>query len=268
MAKISEHFDTYEFRCKCGCGKGVPSTLLVSMLEQLFKYMDAKEIWISSGYRCDAATLAIPGAFLGDGHNCNVNGSIAADICVIKQDGEKYSSWDIAEAAERIGFNGILLIDDFYCHLDTRGYETYRNNHWFGNEKTGEGYETFERGTVFPGQDDYDPDKSICLASLELELQTVLREKGYDIKTDGVIGNNTLSKLRDFTIEPGDSGKLTFWTQKKLKSLGYDVNLNGIADRKMMDAIHQFQSDNKLGVGKILSGGDWAVLASLKKKVE
>jgi hypothetical protein len=265
MAKISEHFDTYEFRCTCGCGKGVPSTLLVSMLEQLFSYMGAKEIWISSGYRCDAATLAIPGAFLGDGHNCNVNGSIAADLCVIKQDGEKYTSWDIAEAAERIGFNGILLIDDYYCHLDTRGYEPYKNDHWFGNEMTGEGYETFERGTVFPGQDEYNPDE-VNLITLEVELQTILKEKGYDINTDGVIGNITLSKLRDFTIEPGDSGKLTLWTQKKLKSLGYSVTLNGVADQQMMDAIHQFQSDNKLGVGKILSGGDWAVLASKKVK--
>lgn len=267
MAKISEHFDTYEFRCKCGCGKGIPSTLLVSMLEQLFSYMGAKEIWISSGYRCDAATLAIPGAFLGDGHNCNPNGTIAADLCVIKQDGEKYTSWDIAEAAERIGFNGILLIDDYYCHLDTRGYESYKNVHWFGNERTGEGYETFERGTVFPGQDEYNPDE-VNLITLEVELQTILKEKGYDINTDGVIGNITLTKLRDFTIEPGDSGKLTLWTQKKLKNLGYSVTLNGVADQQMMDAIHQFQTDNKLGVGKILSGGDWAVLASLKPKKE
>lgn len=267
MAKISEHFDTYEFRCKCGCGKGIPSTLLVSMLEQLFSYMGAKEIWISSGYRCDKATASIKGAFLGDGHNCNVNGSIAADLCVIKQDGEKYTSWDIAEAAERIGFNGILLIDDYYCHLDTRGYEPYKNDHWFGNERTGEGYETFERGTVFPGQDEYNPDE-VNLITLEVELQTILKEKGYDINTDGVIGNITLTKLRDFTIEPGDSGKLTLWTQKKLKSLGYSVTLNGVADQQMMDAIHQFQSDNKLGVGKILSGGDWAVLASLKPKKE
>lgn len=268
MAKLSEHFDSYEFRCKCGCGKGVPSTLLVSMLEQLFAYMGAKEIWISSGYRCDAATLAIPGAFLGDGHNCNMNGSIAADLCVIKQDGEKYTSWDIAEAAERIGFKGILLIDDYYCHLDTRGYEDYKNNGWFGNEVTNEGYETFQRGTVFPGQNEYNPD-SVELVSLELELQTILKEKGYsDLIVDGVIGNATLSNLRDFTIEPGDSGKLTMWTQKKLKSLGYDVNINGTADQKMMDAIHQFQKDNKLGIGKILSGGDWAILASLKKTVE
>ena len=265
MAKISDHFDTYEFRCTCGCGKGVPSTLLISMLEQLFTYMGAKEIWISSGYRCDAATVATPGAYLGDGHNCNVNGSIAADLCVIKQDGEKYTSWDIAEAAERIGFNGILLIDDYYCHLDTRGYEAYKNNHWFGNESTGEGYETFQKGTVFPGQDEYNPNE-VNLITLEVQLQTILKEKGYVINADGIIGNDTLSKLRDFTIEPGDSGKLTLWTQKKLKSLGYSVTLNGDADQQMMDAIHQFQSDNKLGVGKMLSGGDWAVLTAKKAK--
>lgn len=265
MAKISDHFDTYEFRCTCGCGKGVPSTLLISMLEQLFTYMGAKEIWISSGYRCDAATIATPGAYLGDGHNCNVNGSIAADLCVIKQDGEKYTSWDIAEAAERIGFNGILLIDDYYCHLDTRGYEPYKNNHWFGNESTGEGYETFQKGTVFPGQDEYNPNE-VNLITLEVQLQTILKEKGYVINADGIIGNDTLSKLRDFTIEPGDSGKLTLWTQKKLKSLGYSVTLNGDADQQMMDAIHKFQSDNKLGVGKILSGGDWAVLTAKKAK--
>ena len=265
MAKISDHFDTYEFRCTCGCGKGVPSTLLISMLERLFTYMGAKEIWISSGYRCDAATVATPGAYLGDGHNCNVNGSIAADLCVIKQDGEKYTSWDIAEAAERIGFNGILLIDDYYCHLDTRGYEPYKNNHWFGNESTGEGYETFQKGTVFPGQDEYNPNE-VNLITLEVQLQTILKEKGYVINADGIIGNDTLSKLRDFTIEPGDSGKLTLWTQKKLKSLGYSVTLNGDADQQMMDAIHQFQSDNKLGVGKILSGGDWAVLTAKKAK--
>lgn len=265
MAKISDHFDTYEFRCTCGCGKGVPSTLLISMLEQLFTYMGAKEIWISSGYRCDAATITTPGAYLGDGHNCNVNGSIAADLCVIKQDGDKYSSWDIAEAAERIGFNGILLIDDYYCHLDTRGYEPYKNNHWFGNESTGEGYETFQKGTVFPGQDEYNPNE-VNLITLEVQLQTILKEKGYVINADGIIGNDTLSKLRDFTIEPGDSGKLTLWTQKKLKSLGYSVTLNGDADQQMMDAIHQFQSDNKLGVGKMLSGGDWAVLTAKKAK--
>ena len=269
MARLSEHFDSYEFRCRCGCGKGIPSRLLISMLEQLFTYMGASQIWISSGYRCDKSTASIKGAFLGDGHNINADASIAADLCVIKQDGSKYTSWDVAEAAERIGFKGILLIDDEYVHLDTRGYEPYRNDFWFGNERTGEGYKTFERGTVFPGQEEYDPIQTYLEVPLEEELQTILVEKGYsDLLVDGKIGNITLTKLRDFTIEPGDSGKLTMWTQKKLKSLGYDVDINGTADSKMMDAIHKFQTDNKLGEGKILSGGDWAVLASLKPKKE
>jgi peptidoglycan hydrolase-like protein with peptidoglycan-binding domain len=72
-----------------------------------------------------------------------------------------------------------------------------------------------------------------------------------------------LSSLRDYTIEPNDSGELTKWTQQKLKALGYDVDVNGTADTKTMNAIHKFQKDNGLGEGKCLGGGDWAVL--LKK---
>jgi hypothetical protein len=39
------------------------------------------------------------------------------------------------------------------CHLDTRDSEPYANNHWFGDERDGRNYiETFQRGTVFPGE--------------------------------------------------------------------------------------------------------------------
>ena len=39
------------------------------------------------------------------------------------------------------------------CHVDTRDSEQYSNNHWFGNETTGENWiKTFQRGTVFPGE--------------------------------------------------------------------------------------------------------------------
>lgn len=276
MAKLSEHFDSYEFRCKCGCGGGNPSTILISMLEKLFAYMDAKEIWVSSGYRCPSYSPVV-GGFIDDAHTRNM----AADIRVLKKDEYKrrdaqgnidqtddYTAWDVAEAAERVGFKGIGIIKgEVYCHLDTRSYEPYRFDFWYGNEYNDEQYTTFQRGTVFPGQEEYDAN-DMHIDSVEMELQTILKEKGYDLTIDGIIGNITLSNLRDFTIEPGDSGNLTRWTQRKLANLGYDVDINGTADQKMMDAIHQFQKDNKLGVGKNLSGGDWAILASLKKTVE
>lgn len=93
-------------------------------------------------------------------------------------------------------------------------------------------------------------------------VQNILNRKGAKLEVDGKIGNLTLTDLREYTIEPNDSGELTKWTQERLKALGYDVDINGVADTKMMNAIHKFQRDNGLGEG-ILAGGDWAVL--LKK---
>ena len=147
MGNLSAHFDKSEFRCRCGCGGENPSKLLVQMLESLFTRMNARAIIISSGYRCPDYSVKV-GGYKNDAHTRN----IAADLCVQKQDGSFYSSFDVAEAAEREGFGGIGIIDGTYVHLDTRHAEPYSNNHWFGNESTGENYSTFQRGTVFDGE--------------------------------------------------------------------------------------------------------------------
>lgn len=146
--KLSEHFDKNEFRCQCGCGGENPSPKLIEMLEKLHDLMGAKAIIISSGYRCPSYSVKV-GGYRNDAHTCN----IAVDCCVKKPDGSYYTSSDIAEAAERVGFEGIGIIDDTYCHLDTRGYNSYVNSHWFGDERTGNDYiSTFQRGTVFPSR--------------------------------------------------------------------------------------------------------------------
>ena len=146
--KLSNHFDKSEFRCQCGCGGENPSPKLIEMLEKLHDLMGAKAIIISSGYRCPSYSVKI-GGYRNDAHTCN----IAADLCVQKEDGSFYSSEDIAEAAERVGFEGIGIIDDTYCHLDTRSYDSYLNSHWWGDERTGnDNISTFQRGTVFPSR--------------------------------------------------------------------------------------------------------------------
>ena len=155
MGNLSAHFDKSEFRCQCGCGGETPSKLLIEMLERLYKRMDAKAIIISSGYRCPSYSAKV-GGFRNDAHTCN----IAADLCVKKQDGSFYSSFDVAEAAEREGFGGIGIIDGTYIHLDTRHAEKYTNSHWWGNESTGENYSTFQRGTVFDGEKASAPKKT------------------------------------------------------------------------------------------------------------
>lgn len=118
--------------------------------------------------------------------------------------------------------------------------------------------------------DGYKPNKTTIkpaevkpVENIITKLQDILNRKGSKLDIDGIIGNLTLTDLREYTIEPNDSGELTKWTQERLKALGYDVDANGTADTKTMNAIHKFQKDNGLGEGKCLGGGDWAVL--LKK---
>lgn len=145
MGKLSEHFDSSEFVCGC-CGKSVKmSDLLIERLEKLHALMGAKAIYINSGYRCNNNPWGSP----TDAHRKGM----AADIRVQRKDGSYYTAADIAEAAERIEFGGIGIMEPDSCHVDTRDSEPYVNNHWFGNETTGEDYiQTFQRGTVFDGE--------------------------------------------------------------------------------------------------------------------
>lgn len=164
MGNLSEHFDISEFRCKCGCGKGSPSKLLLTRLEKLHKLMGAKSIIVNSGYRCPAYSVRVGGSAT-DAHTRN----LAADIVVKKQDGSLYKAEDIAEAAERIGFGGIGLMNNA-CHVDTRDSETYTNNHWFGDERDGRNYiKTFQRGTVFPGEAKPEPQKKSIKITVEYD---------------------------------------------------------------------------------------------------
>ena len=145
MGNLSPHFDSSEFACEC-CGKSIKmSQLLIDRLEKLHSLMGAKAVYINSGYRCENNPWGSP----TDAHRKGM----AADIRVQRKDGSYYTAEDIAEAAERIGFGGIGIIESDSCHVDTRDSEPYSNSHWFGNETTGENYiSTFQRGTVFDGE--------------------------------------------------------------------------------------------------------------------
>ena len=147
MGNLSAHFDSSEFNCKT-CGKSATiSNLLIRRLEEMHSLMNAKAIYVTSGYRCPNCSVRV-GGYRNDAHTKGM----AADIKVQKQDGSYYSAEDIAEAAERIGFGGIGLLNGA-THVDTRDTEPYSNNHWFGDERNGnDNIRTFQRGTVFPGQ--------------------------------------------------------------------------------------------------------------------
>lgn len=132
MAKITEHFDESEFKCKCGCNGCVISVPHVERLELLRSRLNAKSIVISSGYRCPSHSVRVGGS----SNDAHVLG-FASDIIAYKQDGTPYSSITVAKEAEKIGFGGIGLIDPHAVHVDDRDRNSYANNHWFGNEMTG-----------------------------------------------------------------------------------------------------------------------------------
>lgn len=138
MNKLSEHFDSSEFTCKCGCGRMNVNQVLIAKLEQLFYNMNAKAIYINSGCRCPEHSVSV-GGFPNDMH---VLGG-AADIRVVSEDGTLYTSKAICREAEKIGFNGIAIIDDDSAHVDIRGIIPYANDHWFGNESNNKIYNTF-----------------------------------------------------------------------------------------------------------------------------
>ena len=169
MGNLSPHFDSSEFVCSC-CGQSITmSQLLIDRLEQLHSLMGAKAIYVNSGYRCNNNPWGSP----TDAHRKGM----AADIRVQRKDGSYYTAEDIAEAAERIGFGGIGIMEPDSCHVDTRDSKPYVNSHWFGNETTGEDYiQTFQRGTVFDGEKNEPTEHDGLTGELKLSDGTI-----YDV---------------------------------------------------------------------------------------
>lgn len=142
MGDLSAHFSRGEFTCKCGCGKDSISPELIKKLELIYAYCAAlptgcKYIIVTSGCRCSAHSVAV-GGYKNDAHTVG----IASDIQVYKADGSRYAPIDIAAIAEHVGCTGIGVMQDA-THVDIRNKTNYTNSHWFGNEVTGNTYETF-----------------------------------------------------------------------------------------------------------------------------
>ena len=131
--KLSEHFDSSEFTCKCSkhCTAN-PDKELINKLEKLFSILNARDIIITSGYRCPEYSPTVGGT-VNDAHTRN----IASDIIAHDATGKQLTSEVIAAAAERAGFSGIGIISGTAVHVDVRNSSNYVNSHWFGDERTG-----------------------------------------------------------------------------------------------------------------------------------
>lgn len=74
--KLSEHFDSTEFACKCGCGFDKIDPKLIEVLEDVREFY-GQPIKINSGCRCDVHNARVGGV-----RNGPHTKGIAADIVV------------------------------------------------------------------------------------------------------------------------------------------------------------------------------------------
>lgn len=250
--QLSEHFNAKEFRCKCGSKHSTKiDTNLIDKLERLFDVLGASKAIITSGYRCPKHDKAVG----GNGSGQHTKGT-ACDVKFYDKNGDAISSKIVSCKAQDLQFSGIANITAAYIaiHLDVRTVGTYRGDETKGyNSVTNDFYRYYgiaKSGYVWDGDHD---------AQIEA-LQGILNRKGAKLTVDGIVGDKTFTAVKKYTIESGDSGELTKWTQQRLTALGYDCGAaDGIAGNKTMNAIAKFQKANKLGVG-YLGGGDWYYL--------
>jgi len=108
--KLTENFNLKEFQCKC-CQKVKLEKELIEKLQKL-RVLTQKPIQVLSGYRCLEYNTKVGGAK----ESYHMKG-FAADIRIAG-----YTVNQVAELAEKVGFNGIgKYYDDAFVHVDVRG---------------------------------------------------------------------------------------------------------------------------------------------------
>lgn len=115
IMKLSEHFDSSEFACKCGCG-GLNNGLdinhkLVEVLEKM-RVLAGKPLVLSCAYRCPKHNAEVGGV----SNSQHIYGT-AADVQV--PDGISVNN--LYNIAEQAGADGIGRYE-WGVHVDVRGY--------------------------------------------------------------------------------------------------------------------------------------------------
>ena len=128
--KLSSHFNSSEFRCKCGCGKIMIDAALVDTLEKLFPALDLGKINVISGYRCAKHDKAVGGRGAGS----HVEG-YAADVRCFYKAGSRVPSSVVALTLERLGHRGGI---GYRCGgvADSAGniHVDVKPRKWYGDE--------------------------------------------------------------------------------------------------------------------------------------
>ena len=193
--QISQHFNSTEFRCKCGKEHDFEvNDNLVQKLEKLYAALNCSQIIVTSGFRCVTHDKNVGGS--GTGQHTLGN---AADICCYGQDGQPISSKTVCCKAQDIGFTGIANITAAYqyTHVDVRP-----NGKWYGDEVHGNSSVTDDFYKYFGGEDMKGIDVSVHNGDIDWSK----------VKADGIdfailrAGYGKLAKQKDAKFEDNYKG--------------------------------------------------------------
>ena len=277
--QLSEHFNSYEFRCglgrPCACTTILIDDKLVEFLEQIRQHF-GQPITITSAYRCENYNRSIGGA-VGSRHSKGQ----AADIVV-----KGVSPREVAKYAESIGVLGIGLYetasDGYFTHIDTRDYKSF----WYGQSQA--------KRTTFGGSKPITtvptPSKPIvqenqtqlafgAMGEATKQLQEDLNSLGFDCgDADGIFGTKTKEQVIEFQRKYGleDDGVAGPLTLAKIKSVkNTSVNTNTITTKvKVTAALLNIRSGPSIKhqiIGRLPRNaiveikdktGNWAVLTT------
>ena len=228
--QLSEHFNSYEFRCglgrPCACTTILIDDKLVEFLEQIRQHF-GQPITITSAYRCESYNRSIGGA-TGSRHSKGQ----AADIVV-----KGVSPKEVAKYAESIGVLGIGLYetasDGYFTHIDTRDYKSF----WYGQ---GQAKRTTFGGTkpitTTPTQSKPIVQENAtrlafgAMGEATKQLQEDLNSLGFDCgDADGIFGTKTKEQVIEFQRkygleDDGVAGPLTLAKIKTIKNASATTN--------------------------------------------
>lgn len=209
QTKITAHFKASEFDCKCGKKHNtIIDTDLVELLEKLRTRLNAKSGNPYSGYRCPTHDKRVGGS--GSGPHTD---GFGVDIYFIGQDGKRIPSSKVALTLEDMGHKyGI----GYRCggSKDSTGntHVDVKKRKWYGDESKSMNksccssyYDYFgiSKITTYTGTFPTLPsrgyfkkgDKGTQVKNLQKFLNWAL---GLKLDVDGIIGNKTISAIKQF----------------------------------------------------------------------